>query len=77
MKTKFAKEKSEYSHLIRELLNFNWGGHATPEDLMNKIHVVEEQVKDQGDELVIIVTTRDTNPYKSAPPMTMEDIKNT
>ena len=76
MKTKFAKEKSEYTHLIFESMKC----HTTVEDylkIIKRIKELEKIVKDQGDELIFIVTTEKTNPMrdKTAPPMSMENIK--
>lgn len=76
MKTKFAKEKSEYAHLITDLLNkdMNEQGQMTT---LQHIKLLEESIKNQGDELIFIVTTKNTNPMKekTAAPMTMENIK--
>ena len=76
MKTKFAKEKSEYAHLIQDLLNkdMNDQGKMTT---LQKIKLLEDSIKDQDDELIFIVTTRDTNPMKekTAAPMTKDNIK--
>jgi len=77
MKTEFAKEKSEYSHLLMKSL-YKTINPATHFKIIIRMKELEEIVKSQGDELSIIVTTVKTNPMKdkSAPPMTMEKIKN-
>ena len=77
MKTKFAKEKSEYAHLITELLNEENIAIVRLEYL-KRIKELEIKVKEQGDELTFTVTTTKTNPFgeKCAIPMTMENIKN-
>jgi len=77
MKTKFAKEKSEYSHLIKDLLNkdMNEQGRMTT---LQRIKLLEESIKEQGDELIFIVTTTKTNPIIDycAIPMGMQEIEN-
>jgi len=73
MKTIFAKEKSEYLHCLTNVINYN----LTPEFRHNayrRMQELETIVKNQGDELAIIVTTINTNTRKTAPPMTKEDI---
>jgi len=77
MKTKFAKEKSEYALIIKELMNEENIAIVRLEYL-KRLKELEQQVKSQNDELIFIVTTEKTNPIpdKSAPPMSMENIKN-
>lgn len=43
-----------------------------------RIKEIEKVIKDQGDEIIWIITTRDTNPMIDcvAIPMSMKDIKN-
>jgi len=72
LKTKFAVEKSEYARLIRELMN---GGTLDLDVRLQNIarlKDLETLIKAQGDELIFIVTTRDTNPLEEgktcAPP---------
>jgi len=73
MKTIFAKEKSEYLYCLLNVINYN----LTPEFRhisYLRMQKLETIVKNQGDELQIIVSTINTNTRKTAPPMTMEDI---
>lgn len=78
MKTVLAVEKSEYSHCLMILLNDHLGleEHQTA---LARIKEIEQQVKSKGDEIIFIVTTRDTNPMKkkTAPAMTMDNINKT
>lgn len=78
MKTEFAKEKSEYSHLLVKLIDKNLN-QGTRYKIIIRMKELEEIVKAQGDELSTIVTTVKTNPMKDkcALPMTMENIKKT
>jgi hypothetical protein len=75
MKTKFAKEKSEYSRLIwQNIENFN----LTEEDRRKnfvRIQELEKEVKKQGDKIITIVTTENTTPIKYASAMSMKNIK--
>ncbi len=76
MKTKFAKEKSEYSHLIWENIeNFSLSGKERMDNLA-RMKQIEQYFKSQNDEIMVIVTTRETNPidHLVASPMSMEDI---
>ncbi len=71
MKMKYAKEKSEYAQLIWKLMD---GGTLNLELRLNhiaRLKTIEDSIKEQGDEIIFIVTTRDTNPMseKTAPPM--------
>jgi len=78
MKTKFAKEKSEYSHCLRKFIA-PFGTLEEKNAMMKRMQEIEQSIKKQGDEIIWIITTRDTNPMKDkcAPPMSQEDIKNT
>ncbi|KKN76207.1 hypothetical protein LCGC14_0372330 [marine sediment metagenome] len=76
MKTKFAKEKSEYAHYLQRLLEPS----LTLEErniALSYLNDLEDHIKKQGDKMIFIVTTRDTNPMKecTAPPMSEKDIK--
>lgn len=74
MKTILAKEKSEYLHRLNDVINY----HLDPvirQSSYNRMQELEKQVKEIGDELQIIVTSKNTNKMKTAPPMTMEKIK--
>jgi len=77
MKTKFAKEKSEYAYCLVKCINKALSIDEGIENI-KRMKELENIVKEQGDELIFIVTTRDTNPMKekTAAPMTMEKIKN-
>lgn len=70
MKTKFAKEKSQYANLIMKLLEFNWDKDSR-QTLETNVKLLEAKIKADGDELIFIVTTKNTNPFKgqTAPPM--------
>jgi hypothetical protein len=74
MKTIFAKEKSEYSRLIwQNIENFD----LTEEDRkknFKRIQQLEEEIKKQGDKIITIVTTENTNKIEYAPPMVMDKI---
>ena len=73
MKTIFAKEKSEYSHLLIQAMRIDIGP-------MERIHIsdrmkeIERLITDQMDEIQIIVTTKNTKTFETAPAMTMENI---
>lgn len=71
MKTKFAKEKSEYAHLISQLMSND--NSLIKYFQLIKLKKLEDKVKEQGDELIFIVTTKNTNPLEEgktcAPPM--------
>ena len=75
MKTKFAKEKSEYAHLLVKAINLKLEPYQRVAAI-NRLKEIEYIIKEQGDEIIFIVTTKDTNNHESAPPMSMEDIKN-
>ena len=70
MKTEFAKEKSAYSIALHTFLD-----ERMPIDVRNTakqvMQGVEDVLKEEGDEIAIIITTVNTNPLKekSAPPM--------
>lgn len=75
MKVKFAIEKSTYSHLIHDLMSgkLDLNGVLT---ILAKMACIEDLIKAQGDEIITIVSTRDTyNGGPTAPPMSEEDIK--
>lgn len=77
MKTEFAKEKSEYAWIIKELMNEE-NIAIVRLDYLKRLKELEQYMKSQNDELIFIVTTKKTNPipYKTASPMNMENIKN-
>ena len=74
MKTIFAKEKSEYLHKLIDAINLNLS-EKTRTDAIKRMGELESIVKQKGDELQIIITTIQTKPNGSAPPMSMEDIQ--
>lgn len=74
MKIEFAKEKSEYSHLITELLNLKLTI-GQRHKIINRMAEIERLFKMYDDSIQIIVTTKKTNPFPSYPAMTMENIK--
>ena len=72
----FAKEKSEYSHLIwKNIEDFNLS-EKERRDNLSRIQEIEQYLKTRGDEIMVIVTTKNTNPMTDncAPPMSMENI---
>ena len=76
MKTKFAKEKSRYAHLLVELM-----GRTTPEEsqlIKSQLKILEDYIELEDDNIIFIVTTEKTNPMPelTAPPMSKEDIIN-
>lgn len=76
MKTEFAKEKSEYSHLLVKCIN-NLLSEEIRQKAMLRIAEIESKIKKQGDEITIIVATKNSNIMEHAGiPMSMENIKN-
>lgn len=74
MKTIFAVEKSEYLHSLMILMNYNIPL-SEREIALDKMAEIEKQVKKQGDEIQIIITTKKTIKTGGIPPMSQEDIK--
>ena len=74
MKTIFAKEKSEYLHHLIVAINLNLS-EETRIKAIKRMTQLESLVKEKNDELQIVVTTVKTNTMRTAPPMSMEDIK--
>ncbi len=75
MKTILARKKSEYLHCLINVINY----HIDPiirQSSYNRMQELEKQVKELGDELQIVITSKNTNKMKTAPPMTMKDIEN-
>jgi len=70
MKTKYAKEKSEYARSLGRAINLKLEPYQRI-DAIARLKEIEEVIKEKGDEIIFIVTTRDTNPMpnKTAPPM--------
>lgn len=75
MKTKFAKEKSEYAHCLLNCINSSLTDEEHRQNI-EKLKIIEAQVRQQNDEIIFIVTTKNTNPMTDncASPMSMEDI---
>jgi len=73
MKTIFAKEKSEYIHKLNDAINGKLS-ESVRISAIKRMAELESIVKQQGDELQIIVTSKNTPRGNTAPPMTMEDI---
>ena len=73
MKIKYAREKSLYSTHLMRVINPNLSELDREESLV-RMTEIETFLKSEGDEIKIIITTKNTNPIKdkSAPPM---DIK--
>lgn len=70
MKTKYAYEKSEYARSLGKAINLKLKSNERIEAI-NRLKELEEIIKKEGDEIIFIVTARDTNPMpgKTAPPM--------
>jgi len=77
MKTKYAKEKSEYANLLVDAINLKLF-EGKRYDAIIRLQELEKIVEQDGDKIIFIVTTRNTNPLKDkcASPMSEEDIKN-
>jgi len=75
MKTIFAKEKSEYLHSLIVAINLNLH-QDTRSKAIQRMAELEAIVKNQGDELQIVITSKNTEYHGTAPPMSMADIKN-
>jgi len=75
MKVKFATEKSAYSHALRDAINTQLNK-VTRDNAVRTLKKIEDNIKSQGDEIIWIITTRDTNPMKdaTAPPMDKENV---
>lgn len=76
LKTEFAKEKSEYAHILGKLISQNLSD-IVRIGYMIRLKQLESTVKKSGDKLIFVVTTTKTNPFgdKCAAPMSMENIK--
>ena len=75
MKTKYTVEKSEYSHCLHIFI-----GNASEfqkRQAYGRMKKIEKYIKEQGDEIIIVISTRDTwdDNETYAPSMTLEDIK--
>lgn len=79
MKTKYAKEKSEYSHCLHNFINIKLKPKERFENF-RRMEEIQELLKKDDDAIQIIVTTVNTSPFiegkQIAPPMSMENIKN-
>lgn len=68
MKVKLAYEKSEYSRALNTFMNML----LDEKDRMTayyRMQKIEQILKTKGDSIQIIITTKNTNTTKSAPPM--------
>jgi len=73
MKTIFAVQKSDYSHCLMKYIR--GCDEITRENAYNRMMQIEKEVKSKGDEIQIVITTKNT-PYKgTAPAMTEENIE--
>lgn len=73
MKTISAVEKSEYSRCLVKFL-----GKCTDierKDAYIRMQEIEAYIKSQGDEIRIVITTRDTDNMYTAPAMSEEEIE--
>ncbi len=73
MKTKFARQKSEYSYCLINYLNC-----LSPFKKIKysrRMREIQQEIKDLGDEIQIVITTKNTSNKYVAPAMTEEDIK--
>ncbi len=70
MKTKYAYEKSKYVRSLADAINLKLKPSERIEAI-NKLKELEQIIKKEGDEIIFIVTTRDSNPMldKTATPM--------
>lgn len=73
MKTIFAVQKSEYSHNLMTFI----GESSELQKRMAyfRMKEIEQEVKDSGDEIQIVVTTKNTSNQYVASAMTEENIK--
>ena len=72
MKTKFAKEKSEYTWLMwKNIEDFELSIYDRRKNY-TRMQELEKEIQMQGDKIITIVTTENT----STPLMSMENIKN-
>jgi len=74
MKTILAAQKSEYLHCLMECINYKLSD-MQRRMTYHRLQEIEKIVKDTGDEIQIIITTKNTNRILSALPMSMEDIE--
>ena len=74
MKTIFAVEKSEYSHCLMKFLNLDEDEEYRCK-YYNIMKEIEEKVKSLGDEIQIVITTKNTSNQYVAPAMTEENIE--
>lgn len=75
MKTKFAKEKSEYAWLMWKNIEDLELTILDRKKNLTRMTNLENEIKKQGDKIITIVTTENTSTMKSAPPMSIENIK--
>lgn len=73
MKTIFAEAKSQYSHALINFINFKLTPTVRYENY-RRMQEIEEYVKEEGDEIQIVITTKNTpRPGQTAPAMEPED----
>jgi len=58
--TEFAKEKSEYSYCLLNFINLKLT-HAQRYENYRRMQEIEESLKEQGDEIAIIISTKNTS----------------
>lgn len=69
MKTKFAKAKSEYSQALHNFINLTLT-HKERYKNYRRMTEIEKYLKEEGDEICIIISTINTTPKGiTAPPM--------
>lgn len=73
MKTIFAVEKSEYLTLLMKFIGKC--SEIERRNAYNRMKEIEEYIKSQGDEIRIVITTRDTDNIYTAPAMSEEEIE--
>ena len=72
MKTIFAVQKSEYSHCLIKFIGE--ASETERADAYFRMKEIEQEVKDSGDEIQIVITTKNTSNQYVAPAMTEENI---
>ena len=71
MKTKYAEEKSKYSNLLHTAID-NSLSFWTRDQAIKEMKKLETQMKKNNDEIIIVVSTKNTFKGKFAPSMILE-----
>ena len=68
-----ALEKSQYSWWLCKVINYNLSEQER-QQAYDAMQVIENKVKEMGDELQILITSKNTpRPLTSAPPMKIDE----